>query len=79
MKSNIVEIVGWLAAGFTLFSFIFSNQRLLRLINLIGCFCWIIFGCLLPEINYQVVFVNATIAIIHLIWFIRNRQTKIAQ
>jgi hypothetical protein len=77
MTLNIVEIVGWLAAGFTLCSFLFSNQRLLRFINLIGCFCWIVFGLLLQEINYQVVFVNATIAIIHLIWFVRNRQAKI--
>ena len=76
MIGNIEELMGWLAAALTLCSFIFSNQKWLRIVNLAGCFCWIVFGCLLQQMNYQVIFVNATIAIIHILWLIKNRSLK---
>ena len=70
------EMIGWLAAGLTLCSFIFSNQRMLRIVNLAGCFFWIVFGCLLQKMNYQVIFVNATIAVIHILWLTKHRSLK---
>jgi hypothetical protein len=67
---QLVEIMGWLAPGFTMLSFVVNKMLLLRTLNLIACFVWVIYGILIE--SNPVIVTNAAIAGIHLYWFFRN-------
>jgi len=65
MGINTTEIIGYLGSAGVLFSFLFSDMRKLRMINMIGCALFIAYGVLLhtswPIIitNVSIVFINA--------------------
>ena len=58
-----VNLIGYLATALTLISFCFKDIKKLRLIGLISCIVWIIYGFIKKE--NPVIFVNTSIIIIH--------------
>jgi uncharacterized protein with PQ loop repeat len=66
--------IGWLAMILTCLSFIFDNQRIIRLSNAFACIVWIVYGLLINSL--PTVGVNLVVLIIHLIWFYnKNKKT----
>ena len=63
---NYVEIIGYLAPAFLVLSFLFKDMVKLRLINSIGCACFIVYGLLHAPALYPVVIANAIIVGINL-------------
>lgn len=58
----LTDIIGYAASVFLVISFLLKNQRQLRMINLLGCVCFVTYGCLL-HFAWPVIIPNAIIAI----------------
>ena len=56
----------------TISSFAFTNMRVLRGINILGCVLWIVYGGLIS--SPQIIITNLAIVSIHGVWFFRNRK-----
>lgn len=65
-----IEIIGWVATAFTMFSFVVNRMLLLRALNLIACVVWVVYG-IFKDMS-PVIATNTAIAAIHLFWFFRN-------
>lgn len=76
-----VEGLGLLASAFILVSFLFSKQVITRLINFVGCIIFVIYALLfLPTPSYSTAFMNAALAIVHIVFltkdFIAKKKAK---
>jgi len=65
------EIIGWLATGMTMLSYLFHKMIFLRIVNFVACVIWVIYGILTT--TNPVIATNAIIGCIHLYWFYKNR------
>ncbi len=63
--SNYVEYIGYCASFFVLLSFVMKKMVTLRLVNIVGCGFFILYGCLLPEVSWPIVFTNAAIVCVN--------------
>ena len=72
MSTYQIETLGWIAMVITISSFAFTNMRILRGMNILGCALWITYGGLIS--SPQIIITNLAIVSIHGIWFLRNRK-----
>ena len=72
------EWLGLVASAFVLISFIMSNQIKIRIINMVGCVAWVIYGFLRP--SYSAAIMNGAVFIVHIIYltkyFLNKRKAK---
>ena len=66
-----MELIGVLASIIVLISFLFNNIRIIRIINIMGCMLFVIYGICINA--FSVWFLNAALAIIHIIKLIKNK------
>ena len=66
----MIEAIGYLATAFTIGSFFAKEMPTLRLLNMAGCFWWIIYGFGTSAV--PVIVVNTIILIVHSIYFIKH-------
>ena len=59
---NLLEITGWIATTFIISSFLINDMVRLRSVNLIGAFCWLIYGIMAD--SSSIIFLNVVIIII---------------
>ena len=75
------EWLGLVASAFVLISFLMSNQIKIRLINMVGCIAWVIYGFLLPA--YSTAIMNGAVFIVHVVFltkhFLKLRKEKAAK
>ena len=75
------EWLGLVASAFVLISFLTSNQIKTRLINMVGCIAWVVYGFLLPA--YSTAIMNGAVFIVHVVFltkhFLKLRREKTAQ
>lgn len=65
-----MEWIGIFASIIVLISFLFNNIKIVRIINIIGCLFFVIYGI---NINaFSVWFLNGTLAMIHIVKLINN-------
>lgn len=62
MHATAVDMIGYGASVFLIISFILKKQFYLRLVNLIGCLCFVAYGFLIGN-AWPVIIPNAIIAI----------------
>lgn len=67
-----IDILGWVATGVVIISFLVKDMLMLRTINSIGTVLWLIYGGL--KLDYPLMAVNLLIVITHIIWFIRDKK-----
>lgn len=60
---TITECIGYLASAMVLLSFTMKNVRTLRLVNIIGCILFIIYGLLMPTLRIGLPIIIANMAI----------------
>lgn len=60
----MLEIVGWSATAFVIFSFLINNMLWLRTVNLVGAFLWLLYGII--DISYSIIFLNVVIVSIQI-------------
>ena len=72
------EWLGLVASAFVLISFIMSNQVKIRIINMVGCIAWVIYGFLRP--SYSSAIMNGAVFIVHIVYltkyFLKRRKEK---
>ena len=68
MNSLIFEWIGYSASIFVVLSFIVNQLRLVRLINMIGCLCFVIYGVYFEA--WPVVIPNAIVALIQVYYLL---------
>lgn len=56
---NLLEIIGWIATTFVISSFLINDMLRLRAVNLIGAFCWLIYGIIASAPS--IIFLNIVI------------------
>ena len=64
------EWLGIVASVFILISFLFTKQTITRLINMVGCIVFVIYGLLLP--TYSTAFMNGALFIVHVVYLIKD-------
>ena len=80
MTPLVIEMIGIVSTLFILVSMLFKTTSykgslIMRILNLIGCACFSIYGCLLPAVstavlNIALVIINA----VHLIILVREHK-----
>ena len=68
------EWLGLIASVFILISFLTSNQIKTRIINLVGCVIFIVYGIILPA--YSTAFMNAAMIVVHAVFLIKHFKEK---
>lgn len=75
------EWLGLVASAFVLISFLMSNQIKIRIINMVGCVAWVIYGFLRP--SYSAAIMNGAVFIVHIVfltkYFLNKRKEKNAK
>lgn len=64
------EWLGIVASAFILVSFLFTKQTITRLINMVGCIIFVIYGLLLP--TYSTAFMNGALFIVHIVYLVKD-------
>jgi len=67
----MIELIGWIATAGTLLSFAVKEMWKLRLINSIASMVWIVYALL--KVDYPIIVINASVILMHLYWFYKNR------
>lgn len=64
------EWLGLVASTFVLVSFLMTNQIKTRMINMVGCIAFVIYGILLP--SYSTAIMNGGVFIVHVVFLIKH-------
>lgn len=64
------EWLGIIASAFILVSFLFSKQIITRIINMVGCVIFVVYGLLLP--TYSTAFMNGALFIVHIVFIVKD-------
>ncbi len=80
MNPNLFEWIGYAASIFIVLSFVVNNIKSIRIINMIGCLCFVAYGTYFEF--WPVVIPNAILVFIQLYFLIfkdnnRNSKTEI--
>ncbi len=68
----MIDILGWIATAVVVVSFAIQDVRKLRIINMLGSMLWIVYGFLKQD--NTIIFVNISIMLMHIYWFIKNKK-----
>lgn len=68
------EWLGIVASAFVLISFLTSNQIKTRLINLVGCIVFVVYGLILPA--YSTAFMNAALIVVHIVYLVKDFKSR---
>lgn len=66
----MIEALGILASVIILISFLFKNEKNIRLINILGAICFVAYGLLLGA--FSVWFLNGALIAIHIYYLTRK-------
>lgn len=66
------EILGTIASVIVLISFIMKGERNIRLINIIGAICFVIYGIMINA--FSVWFLNGALIFIHIYYLIKDKR-----
>lgn len=77
----ITEIVGIIASILVFVSYVFTNQTRLRIVNLVACIIFIVYGVALLVISsgingWSTVLLNSASAVIHIVWLVRIKKSS---
>ena len=64
------EWLGLVASIIILISFLTSNQIKTRIINMVGCIAFVIYGLLLPA--YSTAFMNFALVVVHIVFITKH-------
>ena len=68
----MIETLGWIATAVVVGSFGIQDQKKLRIVNMSGSILWLGYGFLKQD--NPIIFVNASIILMHTYWFIKNKK-----
>jgi hypothetical protein len=70
------EYIGYLASLMVLISFTMKNVKKLRIVNMIGCILFILYGFFMPSIRIglPIIIANAAIFCVNLYYLLKNNK-----
>lgn len=68
-----VEIIGYAASLFVVMSFMVKNIKHIRIINLIGCIFFVIYGIMLGML-WPIIIPNAVICLVQVYYLFLNKE-----
>lgn len=71
-KDWIFEIVGIVASLFVFASFFWSNEKITRLVNMVGCVIFIVYSVLIQSLS--VCIINSACFILHIVKLVQMRK-----
>lgn len=75
MNENTIELIGYTATMILVLSFLPKNLKWIRMINLLGCLIFVVYGILLGW-KYPLIISNGLIALIQAYHLLRNRSKE---
>ncbi|MFC4686216.1 MAG: uroporphyrinogen decarboxylase [Chryseobacterium sp. 36-9] len=69
--NNWAEYVGYLASAFVVGSFLLKQIKMIRMINLLGCICFVIYG-IYSGMLWPIIIPNAVLALVQIYHLIKN-------
>ncbi|MGP1501667.1 uroporphyrinogen decarboxylase [Bergeyella cardium] len=77
MNSQIAEYIGYTASIFIVLSFVFKNITTIRIINMIGCMCFVVYGFYSGDKPfYPVIIPNAILSVVQIFFLIKESKNK---
>ena len=73
LKVTATELIGYLGTSFVLLSFLMKDMRTLRIVRIVGCICFIVYGILI-DYAIPVIITNVSIVIINLFYLIKDKK-----
>lgn len=75
---TITEYVGYIASLMVLMSFTMKTVKKLRVVNMMGCILFIIYGFLMPSlrIGLPIIIANAAIFTVNLYYLLKSNKYK---
>jgi len=70
MSENYIEWIGYVASFFVAFSFTFKNIKQLRVVNIIGCTFFIVYGFYIDSI--PVIITNLFIMVMNIYYLLKK-------
>lgn len=75
MSEQTVEIIGYVASVVVLFSFLMRDIKKLRLVNILGCSIFVVYGVYL-NMSIPIIITNAAIILINVFYLAKTRWAK---
>ncbi len=63
MDFSLVELVGYLASIIVLCSFLMKDVKKLRIVNILGCFMFVVYGFMMPSVRLGLPIIITNLAI----------------
>lgn len=75
---TVTEYVGYLASLMVLISFTMKNVKTLRIVNMVGCILFILYGFLMPSfrIGLPIIIANAAIFAVNLYYLLQTKASE---
>ena len=76
MELTLIEVVGYLASIVVLYSFTMKDVKKLRLVNMVGCLLFVVYGFMMPtfRIGIPVIITNGAILCINVYYLFVAKQ-----
>ncbi len=74
MTDTAIEIIGYIAMALIAISFLMKEIRLLRILNLLGAFAFIVYGILLKQA--PIYLLNSFILLVHVYYLLKPKTEK---
>ncbi|MGN7865598.1 uroporphyrinogen decarboxylase [Chryseobacterium sp. 22458] len=74
MNPEITTYIGYSASVFIVLSFILKDVRKIRIVNMIGCICFVIYGFFFSEPLWPVIIPNGLICFIQMYHLIAGKK-----
>lgn len=75
MSEQTVEIIGYVASAIVLFSFLMRDIKKLRLVNIVGCSIFVVYGVYL-NMSIPIIITNVAIILINVFYLAKTRWAK---
>ncbi len=72
MSPEIASYIGYAASIFIVLSFVLKDLKKVRLINLIGCICFVIYGFFSESVLWPIIIPNAILCFIQIYYLIKS-------
>ncbi len=75
LNPAVVEIIGVLASGLVLVSFLMKGERKIRFINIVGCVIFVIYGIMISSVS--VTLMNVALTLVHIVKLSRKGDKEV--
>ena len=76
--NTFTEYIGYLASALVLISFLMKKMTVLRMVNTLGCVCFVAYGILL-HYSWPIIITNVAICMVNVYYLMRSSASESAR